>query len=200
MQHDDLRYELDEPSGTGTAYSQDDPYDVPSETEYVPRMPCVAATRQQHRPKAMPGLFNACVARPVTPKEAKTNSKARDAMTAEWQRLRSVRRSDGKQGCWDEDGVREWQDVRREAKRDGVKNHIGSVFGIIVEKNAELPVDDPKRKYKGRAVFAGDNVRDEVGQWAIFQDLGSCPATMEAARTADAYGCLPGHAVQQCDA
>ena len=35
---------------------------------------------------------------------------------------------------------------------------------------------------------------------AIFQDLGSCPATMEAARAADAYGCYPGHASQQCDA
>ena len=58
----------------------------------------------------------------------------------------------------------------------------------------------PRRKYKGRAVFAGDRVRDEAGQWAIFQELGSCPATMEAARAADAYGCLPGHAVEQSDA
>ena len=34
----------------------------------------------------------------------------------------------------------------------------------------------------------------------MFQELGSCPATMEAARTADAYGCFPGHAAEQADA
>ena len=53
-----------------------------------------------------------------------------------------------------------------------------------------------KPVYKGRAVFQGNNVRD----WAIFQELGSCPATMEAARCVDAYGLLPGHAVEQSDA
>ena len=67
-------------------------------------------------------------------------------------------------------------------------------------KNFELPEDDPRRKYKGRAVFGGNNIRDEEGNWAIFQDLGSCPATMEAARCADAYGLVRGHAVQQSDA
>ena len=72
--------------------------------------------------------------------------------------------------------------------------------GITVEHHHELPMADPKRKCKGRAVFGGDNVRDEVGSWALFQDLGSCPATMEAARAADAYGCMPDHSAQQCDA
>ena len=61
-------------------------------------------------------------------------------------------------------------------------------------------MEDPRRKFKGRAVLGGDDVRDEVGCWALFQDLGSCPATMEAARAADAYGCMPGNAAQQCDA
>ena len=78
--------------------------------------------------------------------------------------------------------------------------HIGRIFGIVVDKNHELPEADPKRKFKGRAVFGGDNVKDEVGNWALFQDLGSCPATMEAARAADAYGCMPGNAAQQSDA
>ena len=59
---------------------------------------------------------------------------------------------------------------------------------------------DSKRKYKGRAVFQGNHVKDEGGNWAIFADLGSSPATMEAAKAADAYGLLPGHAVEQSDA
>ena len=35
---------------------------------------------------------------------------------------------------------------------------------------------------------------------AIFQDLGSAPATLEAARAADAYGCSPGNAIEVADA
>ena len=35
---------------------------------------------------------------------------------------------------------------------------------------------------------------------AIFQDLGSSPATLEAAKACDCYGLLPGHTTQQADA
>ena len=49
-------------------------------------------------------------------------------------------------------------------------------------------------------MFQGNNVKDEHGNWAIFADLGSSPASMEAARAADAYGLFPGHAIQQSDA
>ncbi len=34
----------------------------------------------------------------------------------------------------------------------------------------------------------------------MFQELSSCPATMEAAKCADAYGMFPGHCTQQADA
>ena len=43
-------------------------------------------------------------------------------------------------------------------------------------------------------------VRDQDGNWAIFQELGSNLATMEGARAADAYGLMPGHDVEQSDA
>ena len=74
------------------------------------------------------------------------------------------------------------------------------IFGIVVEKNHELPGDHPQGQYKGRAVAGGNDVRDESGNFALFQDLGSRPATMEAAKAADAYGSIEGHDVQQCDA
>jgi len=163
-------------------------------------MPRHATGQQKHRPKTMQVAYNACVARPVYPKEVNTNPKAQAAKAAEWQRLRQVPRKDGKRGVWDEERVREWQTVKREAQDRGEKAHVGRVFDVVVEKNHELVEEDPQRKYKGRAVFGGDNVRDEVGNYALFQDLGSCPATMEAARAADAYGCIEGHDVQQCDA
>ena len=74
-------------------------------------------------------------------------------MQDEWDRLRKVRRPDGKLGVWDESSVMEWSAVRRKAKREGRKVNVGLVFGIVVEKNHELSESDPRRKYKGRAVF-----------------------------------------------
>ena len=37
-------------------------------------------------------------------------------------------------------------------------------------------------------------------QHALFQDLGSKPAIMQAGKAVDCYGCLPGHDIDQCDA
>ncbi len=69
-----------------------------------------------------------------------------------------------------------------------------------MEKGSELPKGNPQRKFKGRAVFLGDNVKDEHFNWAEFADLGSSPPTMEAARALDAIGCLEGYSVKTGDA
>ena len=66
------------------------------------------------------------------------------------------------------------------------KVHVGRVFGICVEKNHELPEGDKRRKMKGRHVYGGDNVKDEHGQHAIFQELSSTPANMESSKCVDA--------------
>ena len=169
--------------------------------ELTPGMPCDAPRKQAHRSKHPDGdFYSAFVARSVKPSEVRTNLEAQSAMQKEWDRLRAVVRPDGTKGCWDEHLVQEWSCVRKDAKRRGTKANVGLVFGIVVEKNHELPEGHASRKYKGRAVFQGNNVRDENGAWAVFQELSSCPATMEAARAADAYGLMPGHACQQSDA
>ena len=112
-------------------------------------------------------------------------------MKKEWDRLRDKK-------VWDETRPREWRDVRREADSRGQTVHMGYLFGICVEKNAEL---DPKfRKYKGRVVFQGNRVVNQNYDAAIFQDLGSSPATLEAARAGDAYGAAPGHVIEVADA
>jgi hypothetical protein len=49
-------------------------------------------------------------------------------------------------------------------------------------------------------VFDGSDVRDQDKNIALFQELSSSPATMEAGKAADAYGMLPGHTIQQADA
>ena len=55
------------------------------------------------------------------------------------------------------------------------------------------------RKYKGRTAFQGNSVRYENDNVALFSELGSSPATMEAGKAVDAYGSPPGHVSQQND-
>ena len=47
------------------------------------------------------------------------------------------------------------------------------------------------RKFKGRTVFQGNNVKDEAADVALFAELGSSPANMEAG---ESIGCLWLHA------
>eukprot|EP00972_Heterocapsa_arctica_P050359 7403362-Heterocapsa_arctica.AAC.1 len=69
-----------------------------------------------------------------------------------------------------------------EASRRGVKCHFGMVYGICGEKGSELKRGDPGRKLKGRYVFRGNYVKDEHVQAAIFNELSSTPATLEASK------------------
>ena len=136
--------------------------------------------------------YSACVARPVDRKERAINAKAMASLDKEWNKLIS-------QKCWDYAPVREWREVAAEADKQGIKAHVGRIFDICVEKNSELPEGDPNRKYKGRVVFEGCHVKDEHNNWAIFSEITSCPATMEAGKAADAFGLLPGHAIEVAD-
>ena len=74
------------------------------------------------------------------------------------------------------------------------------LFGIMVEKGSELQKGDPRRKYKYRVVFQGNRVINQNWEAALFQDMGSSPATMEASKIADLWSCIEGHSMQQADA
>ena len=89
------------------------------------------------------------------------------------------------------------KDVAHAAQSAGQKAHVGRVFELCVEKGSELPKGSKGRKYKGRSVFQGDQVKDENWDSAIFAELGSSPASMQAGKAVDAYGLLHGHSVQQ---
>ena len=97
------------------------------------------------------------------------------------------------------DKPREWADVAAEASSTDSKVHVGTVFGICVEEASELDPSDPERTYKGRYVFQGNRVKDEYSETALFKELRSSPASMEASKAVDAYGLLPGHLIQQAD-
>ncbi len=94
--------------------------------------------------------------------------------------------------------MEEWNVVARRARLRKKTAHMGIVFGFCVQKNAEL-VDQPP-VYKYRYVFQGHRVKDQNYEAAMFQDLGSSPATMEASKAADFVGCMPGNLVQQAHA
>ena len=132
------------------------------------------------------------MARPVTKAERAVNPKARASLDKEWKKLED-------QVVWIAEKMRPWAEVQEEARRSGTTMHVGRIFDICVEKNHELPEDDPLRKYKGRVVFEGCNVKDQDNRWAIFQEITSCPATMGAGKMADAYGMMEGHTIEMAD-
>ena len=137
-------------------------------------------------------MFNTAVARPVARKEMMENEDARKAMRKEWLGQHAA-------GVYNFSVVREYDDVVREAKKDGREVHMARIHGICVEKNYQLPKGNPSRKSKGRGVLLGNQVKNQFWE-AFFQDLGNSPATFEASRWADFYGCLPGHGVKLADA
>ena len=107
-------------------------------------------------------------ARSVGKAELKATPAAQAAAKLEWDRLVAS-------GVFDMSVVRGWSEVRSEARQSGETIHHGSIATIVVEKGAELPLGHPDRKFKGRAVFLGDNVRDQDFNYAVFVDLGSAP-------------------------
>ena len=133
------------------------------------------------------------VARAVSKSEYSRSEEATGAILKEWTKLREA-------GCWREDKVQEWADVKRRAQQNGEEVHVGSLHELCMEKGSELPPDHEDRKFKGRVVFLGDRVRDAYGHAAVFDELSSSPAAMEAGKFCDSYGLLPGHCTKQADA
>ena len=164
-------------------------------SEKVPRLPLKTTTgeRQEHRPKDNPWpVFSALVARPVTKTEREKQPKAQEAMLLEAGKL-------AKNGVWDLDSVMSLSKAKARAG-PRLKVHIARVFGLCVLKGSELPEGHANRKYKGRYVLQGNDVRDEEGDVALFNELSSSPATLEAAKAVDAVGLQEGYDLQQADA
>ena len=161
--------------------------------DYADYDPGIGSTgcRSSHRPLHPRVAFpeSLLVARPVKRAEIESNPDAQAALRKEWDRLRNIR-------VWDEGKVAEWGDICRAGK----KAHVGRIFEICVEKNSELPKGNPLRKYKGRVVFQGNQVWDTNYDYAIFQELSSNPATMEAAKAIDFMSLLDGFDAEQSDA
>ena len=133
-------------------------------------------------------------ARTVLKSERKPGSKGSEAMLKEFNNLVDKE-------CFRFSTVMECGELRAQARAQKRKPvHIAMIFGICVEKNPHLPENDSRRRFKGRFVYQGNNVTDEFHQAAIFQELSSNPASMEAAKVVDAISCFPGNWGMQADA
>ena len=69
--------------------------------------------------------------------------------------------------------------MAKDAKAKGEEIHMARAHGICVEKHSQLPVGDPKRKFKGRGVLLGNQVKNQSFEAAMFQDLGNSPASFD---------------------
>ena len=160
----------------------------------IPKIPCFDPIGGHHSRKSQRHQTPfALIARSIGKKEMLRIPKAQDAVREEFDKLMS-------QAVFAMEKVEEWKDVRDRARANREKIHIGRIFALCVEKGSELPKDHKDRKYKGRIVFMGNQVRDEYHDYAIFQDLSSSPAALEGTKAIDAYGSLPDHCVMQADA
>ena len=86
--------------------------------------------------------------------------KAKKAVQDEWDKLSGLK-------AWLLDTVSEKADVIRKAKENKETVHFGSLMALCHQKHSEL--SEALRRYKGRVVFRGDNVRDEEGFYAVFR-------------------------------
>ena len=71
-------------------------------------------------------------------------------------------------------------------------------MSLCHEKHSELA--PAFRRYKGRVVFRGDQVRDESGYYAVFSEQGTSASHMAAAKFLDAIARCPGNNGEDSDA
>ena len=89
-------------------------------------------------------------------------------------------------------------DKCKEAELSGKTIHVGRVFPLCHIKHSEL--EAIYHKYKGRVVFGGNQIRDEMGVLAVFQEQGASASSMTAAKLLDALSRMPGYDGQNADA
>ena len=165
-----------------------------------PAMPVTDEVIYEHRQQdghTLPGHewpINACVARQLEKKEWRSSKEAMAALLKEYRALRD-------RGTWDVKSVTAKRELLRRKRLPGNEEmHIAGIFPIVVEKGSELPKGSEGRKFKGRIVFMGNNIRTQFGDIALFQDVASSPATLESSKVVIMHGLLQGNVIEQADA
>ena len=105
------------------------------------------------------------------------------AVRAEADGLRSV-------PTWDEDNSREFEDVRNESRKSGVKVQFSKLMTIASIKSYELAKH--LQKMKGRIVYWGDCAKDAEGAAAVYCELGANPTSVQGLNAAWRTGLCGG--------
>ena len=124
-------------------------------------------------------------------KEQYQDSRAQAAIWAEGQALL-------KEDAWLPETMIEKDDLIERARKSGKKIHMGNLLTICSIKFHEMAQE--YWKYKGRICFRRDEVKDEYGAPAVFQNLSESPTGVHTTNTTIAWGSLPGHSTQVSDA
>ena len=144
-------------------------YKVNKEKVIAPSMPCINTGKiHEHREKIMGQQlpFPAAVSRPVSRKEMLENPEALKKMRDEWNGL--TEQGTFEFGTAKNPLIFEYDTIRAETKKNDEEIHCGRVHGIMVEKHWQLPKEDPRRKFKGRAVLLGNKVTNQNIEAAFF--------------------------------
>ena len=128
------------------------------------------------------------VTRLLDRKEMISDPEARKAVKAEGAALIE-------EGTWLEDTIINRDDPIAWARKNNKKIHMGDLLAICSIKYAEC--EKHLWKYKGRICFRGDNVKDEYGAMAVFQQMSASPTTVNTANSTIAYGML--HVGARCN-
>ncbi len=133
----------------------------------------------------------AMVHTPVSIPDAKRIPAARQAVEKEWKKLEDKK-------AWLLDTVEEYSVVASKASAENRTIHFGQVMPLCHVKHSELAKEF--HSYKGRAVFRGDNVRDEQGHLAVFSEQGTSASHIAAAKFLDALARFDGNDGEDSDA
>lgn len=138
----------------------------------------------------VPRAFTA-VTKLLDRKEQWKDPRAQQAIWAESQALLA-------EGTWLPETMIDKDDLIAQSRKSGKKIHMGNLLTICSIKFAEMAQE--YWKYKGRICFRGDDVRDEYGAPAVFQNLSASPTGVHTTNSTVAYGSLHGHSTQVSDA
>ena len=140
-----------------------------------------------------PSWFHALVSKDIPRSKWQNIPAAQKATEDERTKLRNPARP-----TWDESRVAEMNSVRARGKATNTRIHFGRLHDICVEKFSELA--EHLRKYKGRVVFGGHDIRDSEGFQILFNDGGSGASFANASKLIDAVSLIPGNDGEQSDA
>ena len=96
---------------------------------------------------------------------------------------------------WDWSTLAEWDDVSNAAIAKGEEAHLGFFSGLMIKKGTEFPIGDPRRDFKYRVVFRGNDVEAQNGDVAIFPEPAMPQTTLGKSRNNDLLACFPGNSV-----